>query len=160
MSTTPYGGSIGSPTDGARIPVQRTTVRDERSIGQLFKELQSESSTLVRQEVELAKAEVMESVRSYARSAVSMAIGGALLLAALFGVLWTINMALTALLEDAVGLENAVWLSPLILSAVIAIIGYSMVKGASNRMREESLVPRRTTETLKEEKQWLKNRHA
>lgn len=160
MSTTPYGGSIGSPTDGARIPVQRTTVRDERSIGQLFKELQSESSTLVRQEVELAKAEVMESVRTYARSAVSMAIGGALLLAALFGVLWTINMALTALLEDAVGLENAVWLSPLILSAVIAIVGYSMVKGVSNRMREESLVPRRTTETLKEEKQWLKNRHA
>ena len=83
-----------------------------------------------------------------------------LLLAALFGVLWTINMALTTVLEGAVGLEIAVWLSPLLLSAVIAAIGYAMVNGARNRMREESIIPRRTTETLKEEKQWLKNRHA
>ncbi len=160
MSTTPYGGTVGSPTDGARIPVQRTEVRDERSIGQLFKELQSESTTLARKEVELAKAEITESLKTYARSAVSMAIGGALLLAALFGVLWTINMALTALLEGAVGLETAVWLSPLILSVVIAIAGYSMISSARKRMSEESIVPRRTTETLKEEKQWLKNRHA
>ena len=160
MSSTRYGGSVGVPTDGPHVPIQRTHVRDERSIGQLFRELQQDSTTLVRQEVELAKAEIKESVRTYARSTVRMAVGGALLLAALFGLLWTVNMALTALLENAVGLEDAVWLSPLILSAVIAIIGYAMVKSASSRMREESIVPRRTTETLKEAKQWLKNRHA
>lgn len=159
MSTTPYSGAVGAPTDGARVPLQ-PAVRDERSIGQLFKELQNDSTSLVRQEVELAKAEVRESLQAYARSAVSMAIGGALLLAALFGVLWTINMALTAVLESAVGLEIAVWLSPLILSAVIAAVGYAMVTGAMNRIRKETIIPRRTTETLKEEKQWLKNRHA
>src|SRR5690606_32585923 len=158
--STRCGGAVGVPADGPHVPSQRAHVRDERSIGPLFRELQQDSTTLVRQEVELAKAEIKESVRTYARSTVRMAVGGALLLAALFGLLWTVNMALTALLENAVGLEDAVWLSPLILSAVIAIIGYAMVKSASSRMREESIVPRRTTETLKEEKQWLKNRHA
>lgn len=157
MSTPPHGGTIARP-DGARV--QHTIVRDERSIGDLIKELQNESGKLLRQEVELAKAEVTESARSYARSATSVALGAAFLVAALFGVLWTINMGLTALLEGAVGLETAVWLSPLILSAALAATGWAVLQGGIRRMRAESIVPRQTTETLKEEKQWLKNRHA
>ncbi len=157
MSTTPYGGTVARP-DGTSA--QHPSARDGRSIGDLFKELQNESSTLLRQEVELAKAEVAESARSYAKSATSVALGGAFLMAALFGVLWTLNMALTALLEGVVGLETAVWLSPLILSVALAITGWQVLQGGIRRMRAESIVPRRTTETLKEEKQWLKNRHA
>ena len=159
MSTTSYDASVRSRADNGAVQAQRA-IRDERSIGDLFKELQDDGSRLVRQEIELAKAEVRESLKVYAKSAVSMAIGGALLLGALFFVLWTINMALTALLENAVGIGNAVWPSPLILAVVTGLIGYSMLKGGVNRMSDESIVPRRTTETLKEEKQWLKNRHA
>lgn len=152
-------GATGTRTDGAGVRVARSTYRDERSIGDLIKELRGESSTLLRQEVELAKAEMRETVSTYTRNAINVAIGGALLLAALFGLLWAINMALTALLEGAVGLETAVWLSPLILTVVIGVIGLSMVKGGVNRIKEESIVPRRATATLKEEKQWLKHRN-
>jgi hypothetical protein len=152
-------GTLDARTDGGGMRVARSTYRDERSIGDLIKELQSESSTLLRQEVELAKAEMRETLGTYTRNAISVAIGGALLLAALFGLLWTVNMALTALLEGAVGLETAVWLSPLILTVALAVIGMSMVKGGVNRIREESIVPRRATATLKEEKQWLKHRN-
>lgn len=152
-------GTLDARTDGGSVRVARSTYRDERSIGDLIKELQSESTTLLRQEVELAKAEIRETVNSYTRNAINVAIGGALLVAALFGLLWTVNMALTALLEGAVGLETAVWLSPLILTVVLAVIGMSMVKGGVNRIKEESIVPRRATATLKEEKQWLKHRN-
>ncbi len=159
-STTAHlAGTAGVRTDGSSVRVDRSTFRDERSIGDLIKELQGESSTLLRQEVELAKAEMTETAGVYARNAVNVAIGGALLLAALLGLVYAINMALTALLEGVVGLETAVWLSPLILTVVVGVIGMSMVKGGIKRIREQSIVPRRTTATLKEEKQWLKHRN-
>lgn len=144
--------------DRTSVRVDRSTLRDERSIGDLIKELQNESSSLVRKEVELAKSEVAETAQVYAKNAASMAIGGVLLVAALFGVLITINRGLTALLTGMVGVDVAIWLAPLILTVILGIVGWTMVKGALQRIRNQSIVPRRTTATLKEEKQWLKHK--
>lgn len=148
----------GERTTRGAVRVDRSTSRDDRSIGDLFKELQGESGSLLRQEVELAKSEVAESARSYAQSSVRIAIGGAFLLAALLGALFAINMGLTALLAGPVGLETAAWLSPLILAGILAIVGMVLVNGGMERIRRAPLVPRQTTATLKEEKQWLKHK--
>lgn len=145
-------------TERNAVRVDPSTFRDDRSIGDLFKELQGESGTLLRQEVELAKSEVAESVHTYAQSSVRIAIGGALLLAALLGALFALNMGLTALLAGPLGLETAAWLSPLILAGILAIIGMALVNGGMKRIRQSPLVPRQTTATLKEEKQWLKHK--
>lgn len=155
---TPDGMAGTQHRERATVRIDRSNFRDDRSIGDLIKELQNESSSLVRQEVELAKSEVAETARVYARNAATMAIGGALLVAALFGGLITINRALTAILTGIVGVDTAIWLAPLLLTVVLAIAGWTMVNGALERIRNQSLVPERTTTTLKEEKQWLKHR--
>lgn len=155
---TPDGMTGTENRERTGMRIDRTTFRDERSIGDLIKELQTESSSLVRQEVELAKSEVGETARVYTKNAASMAIGGVLLVAALFGALITINRALTAILAGMLGVDTALWLAPLLLTVVLAIVGWTMLNGALERIRNQSLVPQRTTTTLKEEKQWLKHR--
>lgn len=155
-----HGGirTTGVHTERNAVRVDRSTLRDDRSLGDLFRELQSESGTLLRQEVELAKSEVAETVRSYARNGASIAIGGAFLLAALLGALFALNMGLTALLAGPLGLGTAAWLSPLILTGILAIVGMALVNGGLKRIRQAPLVPRQTTATLKEEKLWLKHK--
>lgn len=129
---------------------------DGRSLGKLVKDLGEEAGRLVREEVQLAKAEMREKLGVYERNSAKMAVGGALLLGALFVLLVAVNRGLTALLEQFVAIEIAVWLAPLILAVAVAAIGWSMVKGAQRAMSREGMVPQKTMETLREEKNWMK----
>ena len=128
------------------------------SLGTLFKELSDDSTRLVRQEIELAKAEMREKLDVYRAGMTKMVIGGALLVAALFGLLITINHGLTALLDQFMDLGIAYWLSPLLLTVVIGLIGRSMVGNAKAAMDREGVAPRDTMDTLKEEKQWIQQK--
>ena len=152
------GGTRGTPTRSTDPAAARGTggPRDDRSLGSLIKELGDESSRLLREEVQLAKTEMQEKVDVYQQNAVKMAVGGVLLMGALFVLLIAVNRGLTALLEQFMSLEIAVWLAPLILAAVAGLIGWSLVKGAQKAMKREGVTPRKTVATLKEEKEWAK----
>lgn len=139
-----------APTGAATPP------RDERSVADLVRELGGESGRLVREEVELAKTELREKVEVYQRNAVRMLIGGVLLLGAVAVLLAAANRGLTALLAEYVSVDVAVWLAPLILAALVATIGWSLVKGAQRAIQREGPVPRQTVETLRQEKEWMK----
>jgi hypothetical protein len=139
-------------------PAYPHTNGDGRSMADLFRQLSTDSGNLVRQEVELAKAEMREKLGVYQRSMVSIGIGSALLLAALLTGLWALNTGLTALLAQVMDLEIAVWLSPLILTVALAAIGWGMVRGGRERMAAEGLVPRRTTTALREDKRWAREK--
>jgi hypothetical protein len=128
------------------------------SLGTLFKELSDDSTRLLRQEIELAKAEMNEKLDVYKAGMAKLAIGGALLMAALFGLLITINHGLTALLDQFMDLGIAYWLSPLIITVVIGLVGRSMVGSARSSMKDEGMAPRRTIDTVKEEKQWIQEK--
>jgi hypothetical protein len=136
----------------------REGAEDHRSLGTLFKELSDDSTRLVRQEIELAKAEMTEKLDVYKANMAKLVIGGALMVAALFGLLITINHGLTALLDQFMDLGIAYWLSPLILTIVIGIIGKMMVGDAKENMSREGLAPRETIDSIKEEKQWIQGR--
>jgi hypothetical protein len=151
----------GTDTDRNPLRVERTFARpasDERSIPDLLRELSREAGNLVRGEAELAKAEVREKVDVYRRNVAGIAIGGALLLASLLLLVAAINNGLTALLEGMVGLETAVWLAPLVLAALVALIGYTMLKGAVARVKAEGLKPHDTVATLKEDVRWIERK--
>jgi hypothetical protein len=130
--------------------------QDPRSIGDLIRELADEGRTLLRSEVSLVKAELTEKVHVYERNTSRIAIGGALLLAALFFALWALNMGVTALLTLVVEEEIAVWLAPLIIAVILAIVGRSMVKGGTEEIRHEGIVPERTATTLRDDARWAK----
>ena len=130
---------------------------DNRSIGDLIRELADEGRSLLRNEVSLVKAELSDKVHVYERNSSRIAIGGAFLLAALFFVLWAVNMGVTALLTLVVEAEIAVWLAPLLIGIILAVIGRSMVKGGTNEIRHEGLVPERTVRTLRDDTRWAKD---
>lgn len=139
--------------------VARASIPDipDRSLPDLVRELAGDGADLVRQELALGKAEFREKLDHYADSLVTMAIGSALLLAGLMTFLWGVNAGLTALVAEFVGLEVAVWLTPMVLAALFGVLGLGMVKGARKSMREEGVVPHQTARSLRTTKVWAEN---
>lgn len=121
----------------------------DRSLGELFAELTRETSTLVRQEVELAKAEVKQKATEAGKDVGMIAAGGALAYAGLIVLLGAL-----ALLLVQVGL--APWLATLIIAVVAMGVGGFMAMRGLSGLRSVDPVPRQTMETLKEDVQTLK----
>lgn len=136
----------------------QAAVREERSIGQLLKELRDETTTLLRQEVDLAKTEMGEKASRVGRNVGSLAVGGGVALLGALALLAAVVYGLTSILNQFMSVGVAIWLAPLIVGAVLAAIGYSLVQKALAALRQESLTPTRTTQTLQENKEWLKAR--
>ena len=120
----------------------------DRSIGELVKTLADQTSTLVRQEIELAKAEVTQKGKQAGKGA------GLLIGAAVLGLLaaGTLVAFLVMLLDGA--LPN--WLSALIVGLVLAAIAAALAIAGRNKVREATPPAPQTMETLKEDVQWAK----
>ncbi len=124
--------------------------RDDRSIGELIAELSRETTTLVRQEVQLAKAELTQSATEAARGIGMLVAGGAVAYAGLFFLLLAIVFGLIEAGWDA-------WLSALVVGLVVVAIGAILVLRAREALKPANLAPRRTIETLKEDQEWAKD---
>jgi len=125
-------------------------LRQERSVGELFGQLTQDLGLLVRQEAQLAKTEIQTKVSRATSDLVSLATGG---IVALIGAL-ALTAAVILLLVDPVGL--APWLAALLVGAVMAGIGYVMLKGGLRDLRQIDPSPRRTVESIKDDIQWAK----
>src|SRR5436305_12114514 len=122
---------------------QSTPARQDRSLGELLAELTQEITTLVRQEITLARVEMSDKASNIGKQIGLLAVGGAL---AYSGVL-AIVAALVIVLANA-GL--AWWASALIVGVVVAGIGGALVKKGLDAIKGQDLVPRQTIESLKE----------
>ncbi len=125
------------------------TDRDERSLGELFGDLSRETSTLVRQEVTLAKTELTQTVTQVGKDVGVLAVGGAIAYAGLLALLAALVLGLIAL-----GLPA--WLSALIVGVVVAGAGYALVQRGLSALKAVNLAPRQTMETLTEDVSALK----
>src|SRR6202012_4272199 len=105
--------------------------------GQLLKELTAETTTLLRQEVDLAKTEMGEKASRVGTNLGSLAIGGAVLFAGSLALLFAAVNALTEILAHVFPITVAAWLSPLVLGVVLGVIGYSLVKKALATLKQE-----------------------
>jgi hypothetical protein len=122
-------------------------MRNEASLGDLLSDLIRETNTLVRQEFQLAKAELTESATEAGRGIASLLVGGAVAYAGFLAVLAAIILALA---EAGVSW----WLAALIVGVVVLIVGYILISRARSALQPSNLMPRRTIETLKEDKEW------
>lgn len=121
----------------------------QASTGELISEITSDFSRLVRQEIELAKAEIKQEATKAGKA--GGMLGGAgfagymvLLVgsfAAVFGIAHLIGLAWAAF---------AITVGWAIVAAVLAVVG-------RRRMREVSPKPEQTIETLEEDAQWLRH---
>lgn len=123
--------------------------RDERSLGELFSELAQETSTLVRQEMNLAKTELSQKASTAGKHVGVLAAGGALAYAGLLAIL----AGVIVLLNNVMPL----WVSALLVGIVVAVVGYLLVRRALDALKREDFAPRQTMETLKEDQRWAKD---
>jgi hypothetical protein len=133
-------------------------VRDERSLGELVREVAAEIRTLLRKEIELAKAETAEKVSFLGGRVGDMALGGVIALMGGLVLMAAAVTGLTALLDLFMSTELAAFVAPLLLGGVLALVGWSKVQAALAKIRTEGLAPRLTTKTLKESKTWLEEK--
>jgi hypothetical protein len=129
------------------------------SIPTLLRDLREETTTLMRQEVALAKAELKENVSRFTSHAVHVAIGGVIAYAGIIVLLIGIGHLLGALLiRFGVDPDVAQWLAPSLIGLVVALIGWGMLSKAKNAMAHEDLAPRRTIESLRTNKEWAQSK--
>ena len=121
----------------------------DRSLGELLKQLSQETTRLVHQELELAKAELQHKGRQAGAGAGLFGGAGALGLAALG--------ALTACLILALNAIMPAWLAALIVTVVYGVIAAVLALQGRDKVKQMgSPVPEQTIETVKEDVEWVR----
>jgi Flp pilus assembly protein TadB len=123
----------------------------QRPIGEVAKDLTRDVSTLVRQEIELARAEMAQKAR-VAASGVGM-LGGA----AVAGL--CAAGALTACVILVFSLFLPEWLAALLVAAGLAAVAFALLRRGRQQVEKAGKpIPEQTVETVKEDVEWAKTR--
>jgi fatty acid desaturase len=123
--------------------------KDDRSLGELFADLARESSTLLRQEVQLAKTELSQKASALGRDVASVAIGGLVAYAGLLAIVAALIIGLAA-----AGLPW--WVAALLVGLIVIGIGYGLIQRGLTALKRENFAPQRTIESLQEDARWAK----
>jgi len=140
-----------SGTDMPRV-VSGTQEEDvsQRSVGSLISEVTTDLSTLMRQELDLAKAEMKEEAAKTGKAAGML--GGA----GFAGYLVPLFLSLALWAALANGMDEG-W-AALIVAAIWAVVGAVLYVTGRKKLREVQPKPERTVDTLKEVPDALKGR--
>jgi hypothetical protein len=122
---------------------------NEPSLGDLFGDLARDMGTLVSQEVTLARTEITETASRVGKDVAMLAVGGFVAYAGLLAIV----AAVIVLIADR---GVPLWLSALIVGAIVAGIGYVLVQRGITALKHQDLTPRQTIASLKEDTQWAK----
>lgn len=129
---------------------------EEESVADLLRDFRDEAINMARQQIELAKTETGEKVSKFARNAAYLAAGGLVLYAgALFLLAGLTFLGYVGLIAAGLSPAVSIWLMPLITGAVVAIIGTVLVLKAISTFKNTSAVPKKTVQSLKEDRQWI-----
>jgi uncharacterized membrane protein YqjE len=121
----------------------------EHSTGDLVKQLSQQVSTLVRQEVELAKAEMGEKGK---KAGVGIGMFGGAGAAALLGL-----GSLTAFVILILDLAMPTWAAALIVTVLWAAAAAVLALQGREKVKEVGApIPEKTAESVKEDVEWLK----
>ena len=121
----------------------------DRGVGELVKDLANQTSTLVRQEIKLAQAEVTERGKTAGKGA-GMLAGAAV--AALLGL-----GVLTAVIVIALDGALALWLAALIVTVLWLAIAAVLAQSGKKALQASTPPAPQTVETVKEDIRWAKN---
>jgi hypothetical protein len=137
IGAVPAGGSSGDSED----------LRD-RSLPDLVKQLADQTSTLVRKEIDLAKAELAQKGKEAGKGAGML--GGAGVLALLAAI------AFTAFLILILGTFLPDWLAALIVTVLYGAIAAVLALQGKKQLQSITPAPEQTIETVKEDVEWAK----
>ncbi len=121
---------------------------DNKPLGDLFSDLATEMSNLVRQEVALAKVEVGQKAKYVGRNVGYLVVGGAVAYAALLAIIAAIIMLLDRVMPS--------WGAALLVGVLVGGIGWLLIGKALSALQQTDMTPRQIVETLKEDATWMK----
>ena len=152
-TTDRFGRDSGPESTSGGVPTPAPTHPDhdlrEEGLPDLLKRLSNETTTLVKQELDLAKAEMAEKGKKAGKGA-GMFGGAGLLGLGAFGALTTFLIALLAT-------AMATWVAALIVAVVYGAIAGVLALQGKNKIQEAAPpAPQQTVETLKEDAEWAK----
>jgi VIT1/CCC1 family predicted Fe2+/Mn2+ transporter len=119
------------------------------SLGELVGELTEDLSRLMRQELELAKAEIRQEATKAGKAA------GMLGAAGFAGYMTAVLLSLA--LVFGLGAWLGLGWAALIVAALWAVAGFALFSTGKARLRQVSPKPERTVETLKEDAEWVRH---
>jgi hypothetical protein len=132
------------------VTTSRADELQDRPIGELLKQLADETATLVRRELDLAKAEMREKA---GKAGPGFGMWGAAGVTALLAL-----GSLTAFLILALDGAMPNWLAALIVGLVYAAVAGVLYLRGKRRVEEAGTpIPEKTIETVKEDVQWAKH---
>jgi hypothetical protein len=121
----------------------------ERPIGEVAKNLTSDLSLLLRQEIELAKAEMAQKGRTAAPGLGMFGAAGIVALSAAGAVTAFLVLVFSLFLPD--------WAAALIVGVAMAAAALVLIRQGKERIAEAGKpVPEQTIETVKEDLEWAK----
>jgi uncharacterized membrane protein YqjE len=121
----------------------------ERPIGELLRQLSQETTRLVHQEIELAKAELTQKGKQAGMGAGLFGAAGVIGLLALAALTTCFILALDAVMPA--------WLAALLVAVVYGAIAAVLAMQGRNKVKQATPpVPEQTIETVKEDVQWAK----
>ena len=121
---------------------------ENRPLGDLFSDLATDMSNLVRQEVALAKLEVTQKAKYLGRNVGYLVVGGAVAYAGMLAVIAAIIMLLDKVMSA--------WGAALLVGILVAGVAWLLIGKALAALQQAELTPRETVETLKEDATWMK----
>lgn len=124
-----------------------------RGVGSLLRDLAEGSGALVRNEVKLARLELQKMASGAGRGTAMVASGGVL------GLLGTLCFFTgIVLLGGDQWMHDRYWLAALIVTVIAFVIAFVFVKRGQAALSPANLAPDKTVASLKEDKEWLRQR--
>lgn len=124
-----------------------------RGLGELFRDLATDASRLIRQEAELARAEMKRNLRALLRDVAGLVLWGAV--AGVGGLVLVVF--LVAVLGDIL---DSYWLSALLVGGVLVLAGGALAASAATRLRKRKVKPDETLRSLRDTRDWAQTEAA
>jgi uncharacterized membrane protein YqjE len=145
-------------TKQSLINVDESTPAVTDGLPNLFGRLADDVMQLVNSQLALFKVEIKEEANAYARGAAMITVGAAIATVGFALLNVAIAFAVSTLFSQANLSQPASYaLGFLVTGGFYVLVGAIVVLVMKNRLARRNLVPERTVQELRKDKQWLKN---
>lgn len=127
------------------------SIGQSRNLSGLLGDLIRDTGNLLRNEAQLAKAELGEKIDQAKTGLTSLVVGGAVLLVGLIYILNALVYGIAELLPE----NLSPWLAALLVGLAAAVGGYMLIQKGQSDLRPRGLMPERTAASLEKDKQLL-----
>ncbi len=146
-------------TKTSLISVNEATMRNEtESLPALFSRLSDDVMQLFNSQLTLFKVEIKEEANAYVRGAIMIGLGAVVALIGFALLNVAVAFGVSTLFAQSNFSQAASYALGFVITGIFyLLVGAIVVMAIKSRLAKQDLVPNKTIEELRKDKQWLKN---